>query len=143
MLSSLLFFGTHQTVYQGAHLSRQSNLTLELRRLEIQLLMQIVSFTPPDLCPPHEYFQAVQLTPSYPIILSGYSWEVVVRHVTDLFDAIDTSPLKTGSPKAANTLFDLSQTLEDLGMHHYSYTVATWAQVLRRNLYNTDKEIHR
>jgi len=81
MLSSLLFFGTHQTVYQGAHLSRQSNLTLELRRLEIQLLMQIASFTPPDLCPPHEYLQAVKLTPSYPIVLSGYSWEVTVRHV--------------------------------------------------------------
>ena len=105
--------------------------------------MHIVSFTPPDLCPPHEYFQTVQLTPSYPIVLSGYSWEVVIRHVTDLFDAVDASTLKTGSPEAANTLLDLSQTLEDLGMHHYSYTVATWAQVLRRDLYNTDKEIHR
>ena len=105
--------------------------------------MQIVSFTPPDLCPPHEYFQSVELTPSYPIVLSGYSWEVVIRHVTDLFDAVDASSLKSGSPEAANTLLDLSQTLEDLGMHHYSYTVATWAQVLRRDLYNTDKEIHR
>ena len=105
--------------------------------------MQIVSFTPPDLCPPHEYFQTVRLTPSYPIVLSGYSWEVVLRHVTDLFDAVDASSLKTGSPEAANALFDLSQTLEDLGMHHYSYTVATWAQVLRQDLYNTDKEIHR
>lgn len=132
-----------QSGSKGAYPSTQSNLTLELRRLEIQLLMRIVSFTPPDLCPPHEYFQAVQLTPSYPIILSGYSWEVVSRHVTDLFDAVDASSLKMGSPEAANTLFDLSQTLEDLGMHHYSYTVATWAQVLRRDLYNTDKEIHR
>ena len=105
--------------------------------------MKIVSFTPPDLCPPHEYFQAVQLTPSYPIVLSGYSWDVVIRHVTDLFDALDASSLKPGSPEAANTLFDLSQSLEDLGMHHYSYTVATWAQVLRRDLYNADKEIYR
>lgn len=105
--------------------------------------MQIVSFTPPDLCPPHEYFQTVQLTPSYPIVLSGYSWEVVIRHVTDLFDAANASSLKTGSPEAANILLNLSQTLEDLGMHHYSYTVATWAQVMRKDLYNTDKEIHR
>jgi len=51
--------------------------------------------------------------------------------------------LKTGSPEAANSLFDLSQTLEDLGMHQYSYTVATWAQVLRRDLYKTDREMHR
>jgi tetratricopeptide (TPR) repeat protein len=105
--------------------------------------MRIASFTLPDLCPPHEYFQAVKLTNSYPIVLSGYSWEVVIRHVTDLFNAVDFSSLITGSPEAANTLFDLSQSLEDLGMHHYSYTVATWAQVLRRNLYNSDKDMHR
>ncbi|KAH9995962.1 hypothetical protein BJV77DRAFT_1090768 [Russula vinacea] len=71
------------------------------------------------------------------------SWEVVIRHVTDLFNVVDVSFLTTGSPEAANTLFDLSQTLEDLGMHHYSYTVATWAQVLRRDLYNSDKDMHR
>lgn len=105
--------------------------------------MRIASFTLPDLCPPHEYFQTVKLTDSYPIVLSGYSWEVVIRHVTDLFNAVDFASLITGSPEAANTLFDLSQSLEDLGMHHYSYTVATWAQVLRRNLYNTDKDMHR
>ena len=105
--------------------------------------MRIASFSLPDLCPPHEYFQAVKLTNSYPIVLSGYSWEVVIRHVTDLFDAVDFSSLITGSPEAANTLFDLSQSLEDLGMHHYSYTVATWAQILRRNLYNSDKDMHR
>jgi tetratricopeptide (TPR) repeat protein len=105
--------------------------------------MRIASFAPPDLCPPHEYFQAVKLTPSYPIVLSGYSWEVVIRHVTDLFNVVDVSFLTTGSPEAANTLFDLSQTLEDLGMHHYSYTVATWAQVLRRDLYKSDKDMHR
>ena len=105
--------------------------------------MRIASFSLPDLCPPHEYFQTVKLTNSYPIVLSGYSWEVVIRHVTDLFDAVDFSSLITGSPEAANTLFDLSQSLEDLGMHHYSYTVATWAQILRRNLYNSDKDMHR
>lgn len=105
--------------------------------------MRVASFTPPDLCPPHEYFQAVKHSPSYPILLSGYSWEVVIRHVTDLFNVVDVSFLTTGSPEAANTLFDLSQTLEDLGMHHYSYTVATWAQVLRRDLYNSDKDMHR
>ena len=105
--------------------------------------MQIVSFTPPNICPPHEYSQTFRLTPSYPVVLSGYSWEVVIRHVTTLFDAVDAASLKTASPEAANTLFDLSQILEDLGMHHYSYTVATWAQVLRRDLYNTDKEMHR
>jgi len=105
--------------------------------------MQIASFTPPDLCPPHEYLQAVKLTPSYPIVLSGYSWEVTVRHVTDLFDSIDVSSMETGSPGAASKLFDLSQTLEDLCMHHYSYTVATWALFLRRGLYNLDKDMHR
>ena len=105
--------------------------------------MRISSFTLPDLCPPHEYFQAVKLTNSYPIVLSGYSWGAVLRHVTDLFNAVDFSSLVTGSPEAANTLFDLSQSLEDLGMHHYSYTVATWSQVLRRNLYNSDKDMHR
>ena len=105
--------------------------------------MRIASFTLPDLCPPHEYFQAVKLTNSYPIVLSGYSWGAVIRHVTDLFNAVDFSSLVTGSPEAANTLFDLSQSLEDLGMHHYSYTVATWSQVLRRNLYNSDKDMHR
>ncbi|KAH9964255.1 hypothetical protein BC827DRAFT_62019 [Russula dissimulans] len=128
---------------KGAHLSIQSNLTLELRRLEIQLLMQIASFTPPDLCPPHEYLQAVKLTPSYPIVLSGYSWEVTVRRVTNLFESIDVSSMETGSPEAASKLFDLSQTLEDLCMHHYSYTVATWALFLRRGLYNSDKDMHR
>jgi tetratricopeptide (TPR) repeat protein len=66
-----------------------------------------------------------------------------MKHITDLFNAVDASFLTTGSPEAANTLFDLSQTLEDLGMHHYSYTVATWAQVLRRDLYNSDKDMHR
>src|SRR5713226_3539623 len=137
------FFRTHQNLRQGAYPLTQSNLTLELRRLEIQLLMRIASFTPPDLCPPHEYFQTIQLTPSYPIILSGYSWEVIIRHVTDLFNAVDASSLKASSPEAANTLFDLSRTLEDLGMHQYSYTVATWAQVLRRDLYDADKEMHR
>ena len=136
-------FEAHQTLRQGVYPSTQSNLTLELRRLEIHLLMRIASFTPPDLCPPHEYFQAVKLSPSYPIVLSGYSWEVVIRHVTDLFNVVDVSFLTTGSPEAANTLFDLSQTLEDLGMHHYSYTAATWAQVLRRDLYNSDKDMHR
>lgn len=105
--------------------------------------MRIASFTLPDLCPPHEYFQAVKLTNSYPIVLSGCSWGAVIRHVTDLFNAVDFSSLVTGSPEAANTLFDLSQSLEDLGMHHYSYTVATWSQVLRRNLYNSDKDMHR
>ena len=136
-------FRTHQTLSQGVYPSTQSNLTLELRRLEIRLLMQIASFTPPDLCPPHEYFQAVKLTPSYPIVLSGYSWEVAIRHVTDLFNAIDVSSMETGSAEAASTLFDLSQTLEDLCMHHYSYTVATWALVLRRGLYISDKDMHR
>ncbi|KAI0003756.1 hypothetical protein BJV74DRAFT_811557 [Russula compacta] len=128
---------------KGVYPSTQSNLTLELRRLEIRLLMQIASFTPPDLCPPHEYFQAVKLTPSYPIVLSGYSWEAAIRHVTDLFNAIDVSSMETGSAEAASTLFDLSQTLEDLCMHHYSYTVATWALVLRRGLYISDKDMHR
>lgn len=105
--------------------------------------MQTASFTPPDLCPPHEYFHAVKLTPSYPIVLSGYSWEVAIRHLTDLFNAVDISSIETRSPEAASTLFDLSQTLEDLGMHHYSHTVVTWAVLLRRRLYNSDKDMHR
>jgi tetratricopeptide (TPR) repeat protein len=116
---------------------------LELKRLEIHLLMQTASFTPPDLCPPHEYFHAVKLTPSYPIVLSGHSWEVAIRHITDLFNAVDVSSIETRSPEAALALFELSQTLEDLGMHHYSHTVATWAVFLRRRLYNSDKEMHR
>ena len=105
--------------------------------------MQTASFTPPDLCPPHEYLQAVKLTPSYPIVLSGYSWEVAIRHVTNLFDAVNVSSIKTRSPETANALFDLSQTLEDLGMHHYSNTVVTWAVLVRRGLYDSDKDMHR
>lgn len=105
--------------------------------------MQTASFTPPDLCPPHEYFHAVKLMPSYPIVLSGYSWEVAIRHLTDLFNVVDVSSIETRSPEAASTLFDLSQTLEDLGMHHYSHTVVTWTVLLRRRLYNSDKDMHR
>ncbi len=111
--------------------------------METQLLMQTASFTPPDLCPPHEYFQPVKLTPSYPIVLSGYSWEVAIKHVTTLFNAVHVSSIETRSPEAASTLFDLSQTLEDLCMHHYSHTVSTWAVLLRRDLYNADKDMHR
>jgi hypothetical protein len=118
-------------------------MTLELRRLEINLLMQTASFTTPDLCPPHEYLQPVKLTPSYPIVLSGYSWEGAIRLVTDLFDAINVSSIWMRSPEAANVLFDLSQTLEDLGMHHYSNTVVTWAVLVRRRLYDSDKDMHR
>ncbi|KAI9461183.1 hypothetical protein F5148DRAFT_1215570 [Russula earlei] len=127
--------GISQIISQGGRPSTQSNLTPELRRLETQLLMQIASFSQPDLCPPHEYLQAVQLTPSYPIVLSGYSWEVTIRYTS--------LPWKPGSPEAATKLFDLSQTLADLCMHHYSYTVATWALFLRRGLYNADKDMHR
>jgi tetratricopeptide (TPR) repeat protein len=105
--------------------------------------MQTASFAPPDLCPPHEYLQAIKLTPSYPIVLSGYSWEAAIRHVTDLFDVVTVSPIKTRSPETANTLFDLSQTLEDLGMHHYSNIVVTWAVLVRRGLYDSDKDMHR
>lgn len=128
---------------QGVHPSTQSNLTLELRRLEINLLMQTASFTPPDLCPPHEYLQPVKLTPSYPIVLSGYSWEGAIRRVTDLFDAVNVSSVWMRSPEAANVLFDLSQTLQDLGMHHYSNTVVTWAVLVRRRLYDSDQDMHR
>lgn len=105
--------------------------------------MQTASFAPPDLCPPHEYSQAIKLTPSYPIVLSGYSWEAAIRHVTDLFDVVTISSIKTRSPETANTLFDLSQTLEDLGMHHYSNIVVTWAVLVRRALYDSDKDMHR
>jgi len=105
--------------------------------------MQTASFTPPDLCPPHEYLQAIKLTPSYPIVLSGYSWDVAIRHVTDLFDAVNVSSIKSRSPEAANTLFGLSETLGDLGMHHYSNIVVTWAVLVRRGLYGSDKDMHR
>ena len=105
--------------------------------------MQTASFTPPDLCPPHEYLQPVKLTPSYPIVLSGYSWEGAIRHVTDLFDAVNVSSIWMRSPEAANVLFDLSKILEDLGMHHYSNTVVTWAVLARRRLYDSDKDMHR
>ncbi|KAI0294937.1 hypothetical protein BC826DRAFT_1104412 [Russula brevipes] len=114
-----------QSNSKGVYPSTHSNLTLELRRLENHLLMKLASFNPPDLCPPHEYFKAVKLTPSYPIVL------------------LDVSSMEMGSPEAASTLFDLSQTLEDLCMHHYSHTVATWALLLRRGLYNSEKDLHR
>jgi len=141
--ATLLSSRSHLTLCQGVHPSAQSNLTLELRRLEINLLMQTASFTLPDLCPPHEYLQTIKLTPSYPIVLSGYSWEMAIRHVTDLFDAVNVSSIKTRSPEAANTLFGLSQTLGDLGMHHYSNIVVTWAVLVRRGLYGSDKDMHR
>ncbi|KAI0257060.1 hypothetical protein BJV78DRAFT_1277654 [Lactifluus subvellereus] len=128
---------------KGISPSTQSNVTLDLRRLEIRLLMGILSFTPPDLCPPNDQFQAVKRTPSYPIVIAGYSWEVAVRQTTDLFYSVDVSDMETGSPEAASKLLELSQSLEDLCMHSYSYTVATWALQLRRGLYRSDKDMHR
>jgi tetratricopeptide (TPR) repeat protein len=56
---------------------------------------------------------------------------------------VDVFDLQTVSPEAASKLSDLSQTFEDLGMHHYSYVVATWAVQLRRGLYHSDKDMHR
>ncbi|KAI0308280.1 hypothetical protein B0F90DRAFT_1681625 [Multifurca ochricompacta] len=128
---------------KGVYPSTHSNLTLELRRLEIRLLMRIASFTSPDLCPPHDHFQGVKPIESYPVVISGYSWDVAVRHAVDLFYSLDASSMEKGDPETANRLFDLSQTLEDLCMHKYSYTVATWALRVRRSLYHHDKEMHR
>lgn len=105
--------------------------------------MEVLSFTPPDLCPPNDQFQAVKLTPSYPVVIASYNWEAAVRHTTDLFYSVDVSDMETGSPEAASKLFELSQSLEDLCMHSYSYTVATWALQLRRGLYRSDKDMHR
>ncbi len=105
--------------------------------------MQITTFTPPDLCSPHDQFQAAKLTPSYPIVVSGHSWDVAVGRATDLFYSVNIPNLDMRSPEAASTLFDLSQTLEDLCMHHYSYTVSTWALQIRRSLYHSDKDMHR
>ncbi|KAH9982990.1 hypothetical protein BGW80DRAFT_1266242 [Lactifluus volemus] len=118
---------------KGVSPSTQSNLTLDLRRLETRLLMGILSFTPPDVCPPNDQFQAIKLTPSYPVVISGYySWDAAVRRAIDV-----------GSPEVASKLFDLAQILEDLCMHDYSLTVATWAVQLRRGLYHSDKDMHR
>jgi tetratricopeptide (TPR) repeat protein len=111
--------------------------------MENHLLMRITSFTLPDLCSPHDQFQAVKLTPSYPIVASGRSWDVAVGRATDLFSSVNKSSMDTRSPEAAGTLVDLSQTLEDLCMHHYSHTVATWAMQIRRGLYHSDKDMHR
>ncbi|KAI9452545.1 hypothetical protein BJY52DRAFT_1190214 [Lactarius psammicola] len=128
---------------KGVYSSGNNNLALELRRMENYLLMQITSFTPPDLCSPHDQFQAAKLTPSYPIVVSGHSWDVAVGRATDLFYSLNIPNLDMRSPEAASTLFDLSQALEDLCMHNYSYTVATWALQIRRGLYHSDKDTHR
>lgn len=128
---------------KGVYSSGSNNLALELRRMENHLLMQITSFYPPDLCSPHDPFQAAILTPSYPIVISGYSWDVAVGRATDLFYSVNTSYMDMRSPEAASTLFDLAQILEDLCMHHYSYTVATWVLQIRRGLYHSDKDMHR
>jgi tetratricopeptide (TPR) repeat protein len=115
----------------------------DLRRLETLLLMGNLSFAPPDLCPPNDQFQAIKLTPSYPIVISGHSWDAAVKRAMELLYSVDVSDLQTGSPETASKLSDLSQTLEDLGMHHYSYIVAAWTLQLRRGLYQSDKDMHR
>ncbi|KAH9178644.1 hypothetical protein EDB89DRAFT_2239245 [Lactarius sanguifluus] len=128
---------------QGVNSSGNNNLALELRRMENHLMMKITSFTPPDLCSPHDQSQAAKLTPSYPIVVSGHTWDVAVGRATDLFYSVNIPNMDMRSPEAASTLFDLSQTLEDLCMHHYSYTVSTWALQIRRGLYHSDKDTHR
>ncbi|KAH8990137.1 hypothetical protein EDB86DRAFT_3080484 [Lactarius hatsudake] len=127
----------------GINSSGNNNLALELRRMENHLMMKITSFTPPDLCSPHDQSQAAKLTPSYPIVVSGHTWDVAVGRATDLFYSVNIPNMDMRSPEAASTLFDLSQTLEDLCMHHYSYTVSTWALQIRRGLYHSDKDTHR
>ena len=111
--------------------------------MENYLLMQITSFTLPDLYSPHDQSQVAKLTPSYPIVVSGHSWEAAVGRATNLFHSVNISNMDTKSPEAAGTLFDLSLTLEDLCMHHYSHKVVAWAVQIRRNLYNSDKDMHR
>lgn len=128
---------------KGVNSSGNNNLALELRRMENHLMMKITSFTPPDLCSPHDQSQAAKLTPSYPIVVSGHTWDVAVGRATDLFYSVNIPNMDMRSPEAASTLFDLSQTLEDLCMHHYSYTVSTWALQIRRGLYHSDKDTHR
>ena len=140
LLQSLLF-EAHETLCQGVNSPGNDNLALELRRIENHLLMQITSFTPPDLCSPHD--QTFKLTPSYPMVLSGRSWDVTIGRAIDLFYSVNISKVNMKSPQAASTLFDLSQTLEDLCMHHYSHTVTTWALQIRRGLYHSDKDMHR
>ena len=105
--------------------------------------MHITSFTPPDLCSPHDQFQTVKLTPSYPMFISGRNWDVAIGRAIDLFYSVNLSKIDMRSPQAASTLFDLSQALEDLCMHHYSHTVTTWALQIRRGLYHSDKDMHR
>ncbi|KAI9444732.1 hypothetical protein H4582DRAFT_2052990 [Lactarius indigo] len=128
---------------KGINSSNNNNLALELRRMENHLMMKITSFTPPDLCSPHDQFQAAKLTPSYPIVVSGHTWDVAVGRATDLFYSVNIPNMDMRSPEAASTLFELSQTLEDLCMHHYSYTTSTWALQIRRGLYHSDKDTHR
>jgi tetratricopeptide (TPR) repeat protein len=106
--------------------------------------MGILSFAPPDICPPNDQFQAIKLTPSYPVVISGYySWDAAVRRAIDILYSVDASDMEVGSPETAVKLFDLAQILEDLCMHNYSHTVATWALQLRRGLYHSDKDMHR
>jgi tetratricopeptide (TPR) repeat protein len=128
---------------KGVNSSGSDNLALELRRMENHMLMQITSFTPLDPFSPHDQFQTVKLTPSHPIVFSGRSWDGTMGRVIDLFYSVNISGTDMRTPQAASTLFDLSQTLEDLCMHHYSHTVTTWALQIRRGLYHSDKDMHR
>lgn len=107
------------------------------------MLMQITSFIPLDPFSPNDQFQTVKLTPSYPIVFSGQRWDGTMGRAIDLFYSVNISGTEMRSPQAASTLFDLSQTLEDLCMHHYSHTVTTWALQIRRGLYHSDKDMHR
>lgn len=136
-------FEAQETFGQGVNSSGSDNLALELRRMENYMLMQITSFAPLDPFSPHDQSQAVKLTPSYPIVFSGRNWDGTMRRAIDLFYSVNISGTEMRSPQAASTLFDLSQALEDLCMHHYSHTVATWALQIRRGLYHSDKDMHR
>ncbi|KAI0275145.1 hypothetical protein BC834DRAFT_33650 [Gloeopeniophorella convolvens] len=129
---------------QNIHKPSRSHLKLELRRLEIRLLMQTADFTPPDLCPqPQEQFQPVALNSSYPVAVCGDSWEAALKRATDLFDYVGRSDLQKPSIHATSALFDLAQSLEDLCMYTYAHTVASWALQIRLNLYHTVRDAHR
>ncbi|KAH9081579.1 hypothetical protein EDB83DRAFT_2512439 [Lactarius deliciosus] len=93
-------FGAHEIRFQGVNSSGNNHLALELRRMENHLMMKITSFTPPDLCSPHDQSQAAKLTPSYPIVASGHTWDVAVGRATDLFYSVNIPNMDMREPRS-------------------------------------------